>query len=111
MIDEAFLTLSELLERMLSFPGEINDEEAGIHSYVYECSIDTPIELSVVREADGHLQIGSVPPLYDERTSFLPSFHQVRFTAVRIDENGNEIVAGDDSETLDPGTVEDEDGG
>ena len=37
------------------------------------------MELDVVRDGDG-LQIGSTPPLYYVNTTFLPSFHRVRFT-------------------------------
>jgi hypothetical protein len=81
MIDEAFMPFREIIERMLAFDGEFVDEEAGVHSYIYECEIESPVELDVARGEDGSLQIGSTPPLYYVDTSFRPSFHRLRFTA------------------------------
>lgn len=81
MIDEAFMPFREVVERMLAFENEFVDEEAGVHTYVYECEIESPVELDVARDEDGTLHVGSTPPLYYERTSFLPSFHRLRFRA------------------------------
>ena len=81
MIDEAFMPFGEIVERMLTFENEFVDEEAGVHTYVYECEIESPVELDVARDEDGALRVGSTPPLYYERTSFLPSFHKLRFRA------------------------------
>ncbi len=81
MIDEAFMPFREIIERMLAFEGEFVDEEAGVHSYIYEYEIDSPVELDVARDEDGTLQIGSTPPLYYVDTSIRPSFHRLRFTA------------------------------
>ena len=81
MIDEAFMPFRQIIQRMLAFDGGIFDEEAGVQSYIYECEIDSPIELDVVRDENGVLQIGSTPPIYYVDTSFRPSFHRLRFTA------------------------------
>ena len=81
MIDEAFMPFRKVIERMLSFGGEIVDDEMGVHSYIYECEIESPVELDVVRDEKGALQIGSTPPLYYVDTSIRPSFHRLRFTA------------------------------
>lgn len=80
-MDEAFMPFQQIVERMLSFGGEIVDEEAGVRSYVYECEIESPVELNVVRDEEGALRIGSTPPLYYVDTSIRPSFHRLRFTA------------------------------
>lgn len=81
MIDEAFMPFQQIIERMLAFGGEIVDDEAGIRSYIYECDIESPIELDIVRNENGTLHIGSTPPLYYVDTSFRPSFHKLKFTA------------------------------
>ena len=81
MMDEAFMPFRKVIERMLSFGGEIVDDEMGVHSYIYECEIESPVELDVVRDEKGALQIGSTPPLYYVDTSIRPSFHRLRFTA------------------------------
>jgi hypothetical protein len=84
MIDEAFLTLQQLIRQMLDFAGDMEDQDSGVRSSIYEFTIDTPIELSVGWNETGELQIGSTPPLYDVNTTFLPSFHQIKFTAQRL---------------------------
>ena len=80
MIDRAFLPFAGVIERLISFRPEIVDERAGIRSYIHACEIDLPVELDVVRDPGGGLQIGSTPPLYYVDTTFRPSFHRIRFT-------------------------------
>lgn len=86
MIDEAFMPFQEIIERLLSFGGEIVDEETGIRFYVHECAIESPIELDVVRDEQGRLQIGSIPPLYSVNTSFRTVLHHLRFSACLSEE-------------------------
>jgi hypothetical protein len=81
MMDEAFLPLAEIIRRTLAFPAEIVDTEAGVRSRIHACQIEMPVELSVLRDADGALGIGSTPPLYYVDTSFRPSYHRVSFSA------------------------------
>jgi hypothetical protein len=80
-MDDAFLPLHRMIEQTVPLGREIRDEEAGVNSYIYACSIETPVELDVVRDEDGALRIGCVPPLYRVSTSVLPVFHNIRFTA------------------------------
>ena len=81
MLDQAFLPFQQIVERLSSFDGDLLDEGAGVHSYIYEFEIESPIEMDVVRDDAGTLRIGSTPPLYDVNTTFRPSFHRLRFTA------------------------------
>jgi hypothetical protein len=81
MMDEAFIPFQQIIVRMLSFGGDIVDDEMGVHSYIYECEIESPVELDLFRDERGALQIGSTPPLYYVDTSIRPSFHRLRFTA------------------------------
>ncbi len=88
MLDEAFLPFQDIIERMLSIDSEIIDDQVGVRSYIYAYEIETPLELDIVRDADGQLQIGSTPPLYYLDTSIRPCFHRLRFTA-QVDEVPN----------------------
>jgi hypothetical protein len=85
MIDEAFMPFREIIEKLAAFEGEIVDEEAGVRTRIYEFTIESPVELDVVRSETGELQIGSTPPLYRVDTSFRPTFHNLTFTA-KLDE-------------------------
>lgn len=75
------MPFQRIIEDMLSFAGWIADDERGVRSYIYECEIDSPVELDIVRDGNGALNIGSTPPLYRVDTSIRPSFHRLRFTA------------------------------
>lgn len=79
-IDPAYMAFARVIEELMGF-GEIVDEAAGVRSYVTACEIETPVELTLARDADGRLVIGSTPPLYPLRTSVEPSYHRMRFTA------------------------------
>lgn len=81
-MDEAFIPLRKMIEGMTVFE-EIRDEEAGVHSYIYECGIESPVELDVFRDETGVVRVGSVPPLYRVDTTFRPVFHRLSFTATR----------------------------
>lgn len=76
-MDQAFVPLARLLEALWVVDPEYRDDEAGVHSYVTGCEVESPIELDVSREG-GALHIGSVPPLYPLQTSVAPVMHRVR---------------------------------
>ena len=42
MMDEAYLPVADILRKMLAFPVEIVDAEAGVRSRVYQCQIEMP---------------------------------------------------------------------
>ena len=90
-MDEAFMSFSETLEKLLSIEGEIFDDGNGIHSYIYAFDVGTPVELDVVRDENGQLKLGTVPPLYRVQTTFRPSYHNISFTAEKLNtsENGS----------------------
>lgn len=81
LMDEAFLPLQQMLEGLASFPGAIEDSEAGVRSYIHAFEIESPVELDVFRDEDGTLRIGSIPPLYRVDTSLRPSYHRLRLAA------------------------------
>lgn len=79
-MDEAFMPLHRMIERLTPLHGEIRDSAAGVRMYIYECGIHSPVELDVFRDEEGALRIGSVPPLYYLDTTFRPVFHRLSFT-------------------------------
>jgi hypothetical protein len=90
MMDEAFLPFAEIVGRLIAFHGEFTDEQAGVHSYIYRCEIEMPVELDIGRDDLGQLRIGSTPPLYYVDTSFRPSYHRLKVVAcLAEDRDGN----------------------
>jgi hypothetical protein len=89
MMDPDFITFDRMLEQLFSFPGKIMDEENGIVTTITSCTIETPIELDVRCSENGSLRIGSTPPLYYARTTFLPSFHRMKVVATLSNGAGN----------------------
>jgi hypothetical protein len=81
-MDEAFLPFAEIARRAIAIHGEFTDEEAGVHSYITGLEVEMPVELDIGRDDGGRLQIGSVPPLYYADTTFRPSYHRLKVTAV-----------------------------
>jgi hypothetical protein len=80
-MDEAFLPFAEIVRRTITFQGEFVDEAAGVHSYIYVCDVEMPVELDISRDESGRLRIGSTPPLYYVDTSVRPSYHRIRVTS------------------------------
>ncbi len=80
-LDEAFLPFSEIIEKLSSIDGELYDDNEGVHSYIYEFDLDSPVELDIIVNEEGKVQIGIVPPLYRVETSFRPSYHRIQFSA------------------------------
>lgn len=62
------------------------DMNSGSHTYISQLLIEMPVELDIFRGETDTIEIGSIPPLYSEETSFLPSYHRVKFT---IEQNIN----------------------
>jgi hypothetical protein len=81
VIDEAFAWLGENVVAYTDIAGEIRDEAAGVRMRIEEMSVDTPVELDVRVDADGHVSLGCAPPLYPVETTFAPVLHRLRFTA------------------------------
>jgi hypothetical protein len=82
-MDEAFLPLAELLPGLLPSLPDLYDVDAGMRSRVTGLEIETPVELDIVVDADGRVQLGGTPPIYHLETSTLPVFHAIRIVAVR----------------------------
>jgi hypothetical protein len=80
-MDDAYKPLSGILKELLAFSGGFTDEDAGVHTYIRSCEIETPIELDISRESDGTLSVGTTPPLYPLMTTIAPVYHRLRFVS------------------------------
>lgn len=80
-MDEAFVPFGKVVEAMLDFRTEFQDDAAGVRTFVIACEFALPVELDMTRDAEGRLVIGSTPPLYGLHTTVSPSFHRMSFTA------------------------------
>lgn len=83
------LPFSQLMEKLTDIDGEAFNNEEGVHTYIYEFGIEMPVELEILVDEQGKVQLGSTPPMYDVNTSFKPSYHQIRFTAIKWEHDGN----------------------
>lgn len=80
-MDEAFLSLHELLPTLLPITAPIGSTELGILTTITGCEVQTPLELDIVLNGTG-LEIGGAPPLYHLETSQLPVLHSIRIVVV-----------------------------
>jgi hypothetical protein len=80
-MDDAFRSLSTVLESLVAFRGGFVDEDAGVRTYATGYEIETSVELDVTRDSDGKLRIGTTPPLYPLMTTVSPVYHRLRFVA------------------------------
>lgn len=87
-MDEAFLPLHRLVHDLTPIAAELVDDEAGVRTYLTAVDIDAPLEFDVTVTGGGGVVIGASPPLYSVRTSFLPSFHAIRFRVEAEERDG-----------------------
>jgi hypothetical protein len=80
-VDEAFLSFADWIRQMTAFEGAVGRGDAGLETRITAVEIETPLELSVSRDASGNLVIGTTPPLYPLMTTIGPVFHRARFRA------------------------------
>ncbi len=80
-MDELFFPLSQIVKDLSATDNNsFTDENAGVHTYISEIQIETPVELDLIIDESGKIKIGSVPPLYYVDTTFKPSYHKIKFT-------------------------------
>src|SRR5918993_3996211 len=83
-IDEAMMSIAEMVSFFFESFEEITDEEEGVVMGIEKICLDMPVQLDVVLNQDGSVNVGTAPPLYRIDTSFSPIFHQLKFTMERI---------------------------
>ena len=85
LVDEAMMSLEEMVADLVAPVEEIVDEENGVLMGISSISIDMPVQLDVVMDENGQVHLGTTPPLYHLETSFMPVFHQLWFTFEEIE--------------------------
>ena len=77
-MDEAFQPFDGILEGMVAVPQPSSwTTRPACARTSTGCEIESPVELDVVRDADGVLRIGSTPPLYYVEHVVAPSYHRL----------------------------------
>ena len=79
-LDEAFLPWADFIEASSDVEGAVADPGKGVAMTVERAEINMPVELDIVVDDDGRVEIGAIPPLYYVETSVMPVFHQVTLT-------------------------------
>ena len=85
MVDEAFMSLHELVPELIPQLPDLVDEDAGVRTRITGYDVTTPVELDILVRSDGTVELGGAPPLYHLATSTLPVLHSVRILAIRED--------------------------
>ncbi|MEZ0609602.1 hypothetical protein ACAW74_13885 [Fibrella sp. WM1] len=81
VIDEALVPLGSLVDLLSDLPTDgFRDEAAGVHLRPTSLTVEMPLELQILTNADGRVVLGSAPPLYAVATTLLPVFHNLRLT-------------------------------
>jgi hypothetical protein len=79
------IPLQQFVEGLTDIEGEVWDAEKVVHSYIHEFKIEMPVELELLVDDEGKVEIRSAPPLYYVDTTFRPSYHAIRFTAIKFE--------------------------
>lgn len=87
-LEETFLPFGELLEEMSSVEGIVDDKKMGVAMQMEEATLGIPVQLDILVNDEGQVQIGGTPPLHYTETSFDPVFHQLKITLKAIAVNG-----------------------
>lgn len=84
-IDEAFLTMSELIETLSDLEGHVTGLEGAeiIRMEMEAVELELPLQLDITVSDEGEVIVGGVPPLYYVETTVLPVFHQLRIALER----------------------------
>lgn len=80
-MDEAFHPFADTIVALVGQSPVVGDGTSGQRVTMTALEVELPLELDVTRGEGQPLRIGSTPPIYDIRTSFLPSFHRMRLRA------------------------------
>ena len=85
-IDDVFMQFSQLITQLSTIEGVTKDlvEEEVVKMQIDQVELELPIQLDIVTDELGKVEIGGIPPLYYMETSFNPSFHQLKLTLTPI---------------------------
>lgn len=82
-LDESFLPFGELLEEMSNVEGMVGGQKMGMVMQMEEATLGLPIQLEVLVDDEGQVQIGGTPPQHYTETSFDPIYHQLKITIIQ----------------------------
>ncbi len=87
MVDEDFISFSDLVEDLSDIDGSIkgvfNDD--AVNMEIEEVEMEVPVELSISVDDMGKVTLGGTPPQYSVETTIMPVFHQLKLKLITID--------------------------
>ena len=79
------MTIAEKVNELIEPVEEITDDTNTVSLSISKVQLDLPVQLQIAVSDSGDVVIGTSPPLYQIETSFMPAFHQLRFTFEKTD--------------------------
>jgi hypothetical protein len=89
-LDEAMMSLSGMIDALMTPATSFIDAEAGVQLTVERIGLEIPVQMQVMMDDAGNCQLGTTPPLYTVETSFPTVLHQVRCSFERIETNASD---------------------
>jgi hypothetical protein len=79
------MPVSQLMEELTAYEKQIVDPKTGYALILEQITVDTAIELKVIVNSDGTVELKSAPPTQLFQTTIMPVFHHMRLRVVRED--------------------------
>jgi hypothetical protein len=77
------MPFGQLVEELTNYQKQQVDEKTGLVMTIEELTVDMPIELKVIVDNDGKVDLMGSPPTQLVKTTVMPVFHQMRIRIVR----------------------------
>jgi hypothetical protein len=79
------MPFAQLVDELTSYEKQIGDPQIGCVMHLEQVTVDMPIELKVVVNHDGTVNVKGSPPTQLVKTTVMPVFHHMRLRVVRDD--------------------------
>jgi hypothetical protein len=80
------MPVSQLVGKLTDYPKFIADPQTGLAMTIEQLTVDMPIELKVIVNPDGTVNVKGSPPTQLVQTTVMPVFHHMRLKVVRKDD-------------------------
>jgi hypothetical protein len=80
------MPVSQLVGKLTDYPKFIADRQTGLAMTIEQLTVNIPIELKVIVNPDGTVNIKGSPPTQLVQTTVMPVFHHMRLKVVRKDD-------------------------
>ena len=81
------MPFSQLVEELTNYEKQQVDPNTGFAMTIAQLTVDMPIELKVIVNHDGKVNLKGSPPTQLVKTTVMPVFHQMQIWIVREDDD------------------------